>query len=153
MSRPDRAPHDRRDGHDEDLLKAALHPARGDWLYFVTVNPKTGLTKFTASSAVLAKLQAGLGGGVLDLSCRVIGYGTTNPEYAVSANVGSGAAYLGRITVSFYSSVPAQRFSPAALSPDVTITYSRPWITSLPVPADDVGAAAQPSGCTASANG
>ena len=30
-----------------DSIKAALHPTRGDWLYFLTVNPKTGLTKFT----------------------------------------------------------------------------------------------------------
>jgi UPF0755 protein len=28
-------------------IKAALHPAKGTWLYFLTVNPKTGLTKFT----------------------------------------------------------------------------------------------------------
>jgi UPF0755 protein len=28
-------------------IKAALHPTRGDWLFFLTVNPKTGLTKFT----------------------------------------------------------------------------------------------------------
>ncbi|MGH3096664.1 MAG: endolytic transglycosylase MltG [Streptosporangiales bacterium] len=28
-------------------IKAALHPANGDWLYFVTTNPKTGETKFT----------------------------------------------------------------------------------------------------------
>ena len=32
-------------------IKAALHPAKGDWLYFLTVNPKTGLTKFTNSYA------------------------------------------------------------------------------------------------------
>jgi UPF0755 protein len=29
-------------------LKAAKSPTAGDWLYFVTVNPKTGETKFTA---------------------------------------------------------------------------------------------------------
>jgi peptidoglycan lytic transglycosylase G len=35
-------------------IKAALHPTPGhhDWLYFLTVNPKTGLTKFTSSYAV-----------------------------------------------------------------------------------------------------
>lgn len=32
----------------EDAMKAALHPADGDWLYYVTVNPDTGETKFTA---------------------------------------------------------------------------------------------------------
>lgn len=30
-------------------IEAALHPAAGNDLYFVTVNPKTGLTKFTSS--------------------------------------------------------------------------------------------------------
>jgi len=35
-------------------IQAALHPTRGhhDWLYFLTVNPQTGLTKFTSSYAV-----------------------------------------------------------------------------------------------------
>jgi uncharacterized YceG family protein len=28
-------------------IHAALHPTPGDWTYFLTVNPKTGLTKFT----------------------------------------------------------------------------------------------------------
>jgi UPF0755 protein len=28
-----------------------LHPASGNWIYFVTVNPKTGLTLFTNSEA------------------------------------------------------------------------------------------------------
>jgi len=32
----------------DDALEAALAPDRGDWLYFVTVNPATGKTKFTA---------------------------------------------------------------------------------------------------------
>jgi len=30
-------------------INAALHPAHGTWMYFVTVNPKTGETKFTSS--------------------------------------------------------------------------------------------------------
>jgi UPF0755 protein len=30
-------------------LEAALSPAEGDWLYFVTTDPKTGETKFTSS--------------------------------------------------------------------------------------------------------
>jgi uncharacterized YceG family protein len=30
-------------------IKAALHPAKGNWLYFVAVNLRTGLTKFTNS--------------------------------------------------------------------------------------------------------
>lgn len=32
----------------DTALEAALAPDRGDWLYFVTVNPQTGKTKFTA---------------------------------------------------------------------------------------------------------
>jgi UPF0755 protein len=32
-------------------IQAVLHPAQGNWLYFVTVNPKTGETRYTSSSA------------------------------------------------------------------------------------------------------
>ncbi|HKA68756.1 MAG TPA: endolytic transglycosylase MltG [Actinomycetes bacterium] len=32
-------------------LEAALHPAKGAWLYFVTVNPDTGETKFATTAA------------------------------------------------------------------------------------------------------
>jgi UPF0755 protein len=32
-------------------LNAALHPADGDWIYFVTVNPDTGETKFASTNA------------------------------------------------------------------------------------------------------
>ncbi len=32
-------------------LQAALHPADGDWIYFVTVNPDTGETKFAVTNA------------------------------------------------------------------------------------------------------
>ncbi|WP_283132960.1 endolytic transglycosylase MltG [Rhizohabitans arisaemae] len=31
----------------EDAIKAALNPTPGNWIYFVTVDPKTGTTKFT----------------------------------------------------------------------------------------------------------
>ena len=48
-------------------IRAALHPAHGPWLYFVTVNPKTGLTKFTSSftqfQAWEAELNANLAKG------------------------------------------------------------------------------------------
>jgi UPF0755 protein len=33
----------------EEAIVAALNPADGDWLYYVTVNPDTGETKFTSS--------------------------------------------------------------------------------------------------------
>ncbi|MGH3274353.1 MAG: endolytic transglycosylase MltG, partial [Streptosporangiaceae bacterium] len=32
-------------------INAVLHPAAGDWTYFVTVDPKTGVTQFTDSYA------------------------------------------------------------------------------------------------------
>ena len=35
----------------EDALRAALHPAKGHWLFFVTVNPTTGETKFAVTAA------------------------------------------------------------------------------------------------------
>jgi UPF0755 protein len=35
------------DSPGDAAIQAALHPAQGDWLYFLTVNPRTGLTKFT----------------------------------------------------------------------------------------------------------
>jgi UPF0755 protein len=41
-------------------IEAALHPASGNWLYFVTVNPKTGQTDFTNSVAVFNQLKAEL---------------------------------------------------------------------------------------------
>jgi UPF0755 protein len=39
------------DSPGDAAIKAALHPAAGNWRYFVTVDPKTGLTKFTNSPA------------------------------------------------------------------------------------------------------
>lgn len=33
----------------EKAIEAALHPADGSWLYFVTTNPDTGVTKFATS--------------------------------------------------------------------------------------------------------
>jgi peptidoglycan lytic transglycosylase G len=41
-------------------IKAALHPAHGTWMYFVTVNPKTGLTKFTSSFSQFEQFRAEL---------------------------------------------------------------------------------------------
>ena len=46
------------DSPGQAAIEAALHPASGNWLYFVTVNPKTGLTKFTNSSAVFKRYEA-----------------------------------------------------------------------------------------------
>jgi UPF0755 protein len=48
------------DNPGDAAIRAALHPAHGNWIYFVTVNPKTGLTKFTASSTQFAQFQAEL---------------------------------------------------------------------------------------------
>ena len=48
-------------------IQAVLHPASGNWLYFVTVNPKTGETLFTSSQAQFEQfrqeLQRNLGQG------------------------------------------------------------------------------------------
>ncbi len=48
-------------------IQAVLHPAAGNWLYFVTVNPKTGETLFTSSLAQFEQfrqeLQKNLGKG------------------------------------------------------------------------------------------
>jgi peptidoglycan lytic transglycosylase G len=41
-------------------IEAALKPAPGNWLYFVTVNPKTHETLFTASEAQFQQYQAEL---------------------------------------------------------------------------------------------
>ena len=48
-------------------IQAVLHPASGNWLYFVTVNPKTGETLFTSSETQFEQfrqeLQKNLGQG------------------------------------------------------------------------------------------
>jgi UPF0755 protein len=45
------------DNPGEMALKAALNPARGDWLYFVAPDPKTKITKFTASYTEFKRLK------------------------------------------------------------------------------------------------
>jgi len=47
-----------------DAIKAALHPAHGTWMYFVTVNPKTGLTKFTSSPTEFQQFRAELAANI-----------------------------------------------------------------------------------------
>lgn len=42
----------------ESALEAALSPAKGKWLYFVTVNPDTGETKFARTYEKFLKLKA-----------------------------------------------------------------------------------------------
>jgi UPF0755 protein len=39
------------DSPGDAAIRAALHPAKGTWTYFLTVNPNTGLTKFTDNYA------------------------------------------------------------------------------------------------------
>jgi UPF0755 protein len=41
-------------------IDAALHPAHGTWMYFVTVDPKTGLTRFTSSFTQFEQFRAEL---------------------------------------------------------------------------------------------
>ncbi|MDO7866910.1 endolytic transglycosylase MltG [Nocardioides jiangxiensis] len=42
----------------DDALAAAAHPATGDWYYYVTVNLRTGETKFASTAAEFAKYKA-----------------------------------------------------------------------------------------------
>ena len=42
----------------EAAIEAALAPASGEWLYFVTVDPEAGVTKFTKSYEKFLKLKA-----------------------------------------------------------------------------------------------
>ncbi|MGV1003606.1 MAG: endolytic transglycosylase MltG [Candidatus Nanopelagicales bacterium] len=44
----------------EAAMKAAINPAKGDWLYYVTVDTKTGETKFTADYQEFLKFKAEL---------------------------------------------------------------------------------------------
>ncbi len=48
------------DSPGDAAIRAALHPAQGNWLYFVTVDPKTGLTKFTNSFTQFQQFEAQL---------------------------------------------------------------------------------------------
>ena len=52
------------DSPGDAAIRAALHPAHGNWMYFVTVNPKTGLTKFTSSFAQFQKFRAELAANI-----------------------------------------------------------------------------------------
>jgi UPF0755 protein len=55
------------DNPGDAAIRAALRPANGNWVYFVTVNPKTGQTEFTADpnqfQQFQAELRANLGQG------------------------------------------------------------------------------------------
>ncbi len=46
------------DNPGDAAIEAALHPAHGNFLYFVTVNLTTGLTKFTSSAAQFGQFVA-----------------------------------------------------------------------------------------------
>ena len=48
------------DSPGDAAIQAALKPAHGNLLYFVTVDPKTGLTKFTSSFTVAQQFEAEL---------------------------------------------------------------------------------------------
>ncbi len=48
------------DSPGEDAINAVLAPATGNWLYWVTTDPKTGETKFTASYAEFLQFKAEL---------------------------------------------------------------------------------------------
>jgi UPF0755 protein len=46
------------DSPGDAAIQAALHTAHGNYMYFVTVNLKTGLTLFTNSAAVFSHYVA-----------------------------------------------------------------------------------------------
>ena len=48
------------DSPGEDAINAVLSPAAGNWLYWVTVDPKTGVTKFTNSYTQFLQFKAEL---------------------------------------------------------------------------------------------
>jgi len=48
------------DSPGDAAIQAALHPAAGNWTYFLTVDPKTGLTLFTNSFTQFQQFQAQL---------------------------------------------------------------------------------------------
>jgi UPF0755 protein len=48
------------DSPGDAAIQAALHPATGNYLFFVTVNPKTGETKFTSSETQFEQFRAEL---------------------------------------------------------------------------------------------
>jgi UPF0755 protein len=48
------------DSPGEDAINAVLAPANGNWIYWVTVDPKTGETKFTNSYAQFLQFKAEL---------------------------------------------------------------------------------------------
>jgi len=48
------------DSPGDAAIQAVLHPASGNWIYFVTVNPKTGETLFTNSEAQFEQYRAEL---------------------------------------------------------------------------------------------
>jgi UPF0755 protein len=39
-----------------EAIRAALKPASGSWLHYVTIDPKTGVTKFASSETEFAQL-------------------------------------------------------------------------------------------------
>ncbi len=46
------------DNPTQTAIEAALHPAKGNWIYFVTTDPKRGITKFTNSYAQFKTFEA-----------------------------------------------------------------------------------------------
>jgi UPF0755 protein len=48
------------DSPGDAAIQAALHPDHGSYLYFVTVDPRTRVTRFTSDPAVFAQLRAEL---------------------------------------------------------------------------------------------
>jgi hypothetical protein len=82
-------------------------------------------------------------------ACKVEQTGAGAEEYEVTAT--GGAAYNGTVKVSFYDYAGSgDIFQPASLAGTAPAGSTANW---HPVPAYDIGASAEPSGCTAQAAG
>lgn len=77
------------------------------------------------------------------LGCKVLQTGGGGEEFSVTTN---GGTYSGTVSVSFYGPAGSGQVFPGTSVQGATVGGS--W---QPVPADDIGASAEPIGCIASA--
>ena len=77
------------------------------------------------------------------LGCKVLQTGSGGEEFSVTTN---GGTYSGTVSVSFYGPAGSGQVFPGTSVQGATVGGS--W---QPVPADDIGASAEPIGCIASA--
>lgn len=93
--------------------------------------------------------SAAIAGSTISFACKVEQTGGGGEVYEVSTD--SGPAYSGTVEVSFYGPAGSgQTFPPASLPGTAPAGSAANWHT---VPAADIGASAEPSGCIAQAAG